>query len=144
MAEELIANENFELKATSLGGWIPGDPNAPSDMTVAPLLAGKVKADNKYILINQINWIVIPTRCTFAGHTHVNGSSIPLPPPGFNNAEAIKATAEKCKADLLPVMRKGDTGKCNGMFTNNSSGASVPCQCIFELSNAGQEKVKGK
>ena len=141
---ELIANEDYQVEATSLGAWLPGDPNSPTDMTFTLIKATKANENNKKILVNNMNWIVIPAACTFAGHTHVAGGSAPVLPPGFNTGAPINATAQDCKCDNLPVMRENDTGTCNGTFTNNSSGATVGCQCSFKISDAGQALVRGK
>lgn len=129
----LIANEDYTLQAVSLGSWIPGNPNLSSDATVINQKATKAKANDKKILINQISWVMIPGACTFTNHTHVSGVSTP----------PIIATAIKCKADNIPVLRLDDSGKCIGSFTNDSSGSPVICSCNFKIDDSGQNKVRG-
>jgi len=139
-----VANNNFSLEATTLGGWLPGDPNSATDMSVIVDAVADEKADSAEILVDEITWTVIPLACSFAGHTHVSGSNNPIPSPGFNTGKAIEATAQYTKCEGKLVLREGDSGICNGSFTNNSSGATVPCQCTFKISDAGQSDVKAE
>jgi hypothetical protein len=129
MPAKEIANEDRVIVITSNGPWTPGPATG---MTWIEIKAGKTKLSNKFAMINQISWVALG--CTFGGHTFVSGGSV----------EAIMATATKCKCDNMFVLRKDDQGSCAGTFTNNSSGATVPCTCSFKIDMAGQVKVKGE
>ena len=129
MPAKEIANEDRVIMITSTGPWTPGPA---AGMTWIEVKAGKTKLSNKFIMINQISWVALG--CIFGGHTFVAGGSV----------AAIMATATKCKCDNMFVLRKDDEGDCVGSFTNNSSGATVPCSCGFKIDMAGQVKVKGE
>lgn len=122
---KLIANEDYTLDVTPSGGWSPNGTETPTPASRASATGGKK------MVINKIGWT--PMGCTLAGCTWSSGFSM-----------GVSATAAKVKADGLPVVREGDTGICNGSFTNNSSGATVPCSCSLEVSSAGQTKAKAK
>jgi hypothetical protein len=141
---KLIANTDYTLTATPLGSWVPGGPQDASDATLTQQQATQLQCNGKPVLINEISWFMITGACTFAGHTHVGGSSVPVPAPGFANATPVKATTAQAKADTIKLLRQDDIGKCNGTFTNNSTGATVPCQCEFKITNAGQNKARAE
>jgi len=132
---ELIANTNLKIKATPnpIGSlWIPGDPNEPSEMTLVKQEASAAMAEGNKILVNTISWVVIPGACQLTSGTHVSGASI----------TPIFPSATKVRCDYNPVLREGDIGICNGIFT--VSGSPVTCSCIFEIDEAGQTTVRGE
>jgi len=147
---ELIANDGMQISATSLGAWIPGDPNLPVDMSLVKTPADAADCpDGEDVLTKEISWTVVPAACVLAGNTHVGGSSSPILPPGPGTGAPIEATAQKVKCKALgspeAVLRKGDTGKCNGSFTLNVSPFTTTyCQCDFEITDANQTKAKAE
>lgn len=56
----------------------------------------------------------------------------------------ILATAGKCKAEGQLVLRQGDSGTCTGTWTKIADGSTLTCTCDVEISDAGQDKVKGQ
>lgn len=131
---KLITNEDMEIQAIPKGAWTPANPNDISEVTILTEKAGNGKANNKKILINKIEWNIIPTSCSFANHTHVSGS----------NSTPINGTSKNIKCDGKKIILDGDTGECQGLFTNDNTGASVICKCDFKVINAGQTNAKGK
>ena len=121
-----IATENRIIEITPKGGWSPSEPLYVETPAIASKISGGM------VLINQINWSIVG--CTFAGHTHISGLS----------AKPIMATSKKVKCNGQLVLRKNDTGTCQGIFVNNSSGSSITCACDFKISDAGQTFVKGE
>jgi len=135
---ELVANNDLEITATPSGAWVPGDPNSASAMTLVKSPADSADApDGTDVLCDEISWTVIPGACTLSGYTHTSGASV----------SPIAATAQKCKAKSLglskAVLRKGDTGTCNGVFTP-PSGPTLACSCTFEITDAGQDKMRAE
>ena len=128
MAGKEVANEDRIIQITANGAWTPG---AASGMTYTETMASKAKANNKFILINQISWVAVG--CTFGPNTFVSGGSV----------SPIMATSTKCKCDNIFVLRKDDQGSCNGTF-KPPSGPVIPCSCTFKIQDAGQIKVKAE
>ncbi len=127
MSSELLAIKDllvYSVQAVSGGAWIP------SPLTYTEILLPRLKAGGKNVLGGQCNGVA--SGCIFAGHTFVAGVSV------------ILATSTKNKSDSIKPMREGDAGQCIGSFTNNSSGAPVPCVCDVAIQVAGQLKSKGK
>lgn len=122
-----IANEDFVVTITPDGTWTPGTPR------FSPVFAMNAKANDKKIVIKKIEWIMLgcsnPQGSLISG-----GSQISLDP--------IAATAQKVKCDGKQVVRVEDAGSCKG--TQSTSGSNITCTCQFEISNAGQDKVKGE
>lgn len=135
MSAEYLANVDYTLKVTpdpQTSLWVPGKP------TEVRVSAPAVDAPSgKDVLVTQITYafaavpVAPATPCSFAGHTFVAG------------AGSIQATAVKVKCSGLKPIRENDEGSCIGSFTNNSSGATVPCKCMLKIESAGQSKVKG-
>ena len=121
-----VATEKRTIEVTSQGGWTPSEP------IYIETPAGVSKISEGKVLLKKINWTV--TRCSFSGHTHISGWSV----------SPIMATSKKAKCDGQFVLRKNDSGTCQGTFVNNSSGATVPCVCSLKISDAGQTFVKGE
>lgn len=109
-----------DISATPTGGWIPS-----TNPVYTKTQSTKIKISNNPIWENTISWTI--TGCTLGGNTGGGASATP-----------ITATATKVKGDTYPVLRVGDKGICNG----NISG--TPCVCNYEVTDAGQTKVKAK
>jgi hypothetical protein len=94
-------------------------------------LADKAKAGGKAILTDKLEWTI--TGCTNSQGSGGGGSSTPGTP--------IIASATKVKSNDKGVLLKGDSGICSGSQT--TSGSPLTCSCDFEITYAGQDKVKG-
>lgn len=136
MALEYVANENRVITKTPAGAWTPGEPDwdeHPSD---------KVKAGGQKMLVTRISWsyLAVLGACVKAGYTQTSGGA----------TNPISATATKVNETNLPgwagpPIRDGDTGKCGGTFVNTVDPLDVVnCSCDFEVTDAGQAKVKAQ
>jgi hypothetical protein len=117
-----IANTDRIITITPGGGWVPGIPN------YIPHLSTKVKANAKQIIVGVLPW-------TMAG--------CQLPPSVFvSGGGSIVPTATKTKEAIFGEcpLRKDDMGTCNGSFI--FFGFPTNCTCSFQITNAGQSKVK--
>lgn len=118
-----IANENRVISITPLGGWTPASPV----YTEIPALFAKLSGAK--ILLDQITWTI--TGCVLPTYSHVSGGSL----------NPILSTATKVKCDGKFVLRKNDSGVCQGTFSK--SGSTVTCSCNFQITDAGQSAAKG-
>jgi hypothetical protein len=113
-----------------MGPWVPASVSA---MTITATESSKLSASGKAVIVSTITAALnAATGCAFPGHTFVGGAGL------------ITATATKVSSLGMAPMREGDEGLCVGGFTNNSSGASVPCACKFKITAAGQDKVEAE
>lgn len=138
MAEN-IANEDLEVNFQNSAG--PPDIVYSGDVgidpiKVVPVKAGKAKANDKLICVQQITltWAGPPTQCphTSALYDFVSGVG------------SISAGATKCKADNLACLLENDSGNCAGTWKLKVVPFTVvPCACITKIATAGQSKAKG-
>ena len=137
MALDNAANEGLKVNfSNTLPGGMTYAGDQPIDPTkIVPVKSAKSKAVAKFLCLEKITltFAVGTAPCPFtkAGFTFVSGSG------------SILSTAIKVKAEGKAILRLNDTGLCSGTWTNNSSGATVPCACNLKISDAGQTKVKG-
>lgn len=125
-----IVNEDYTLEITNTS---PGGVSAFGTPVESRNPSPFVKANSKSVLRGSIGYVFSPASpCVFAGHTFVSG------------AGSIVAGSSFVKTDGIPVLLEGDTGSCVGSFTNNGSGAPVPCSCQLRISDAGQSNLKGE
>jgi len=137
---ELIANEDMKVAFSNSAG--PPDLVYSGDqgidlVKIVPTLDQKVKANGKKVATTATTiTFTAATPCPHTSATHVFVAG----------AAVIQTSAQKVKASLVPVHRQGDSSLvgCIGSWTNISSGATVPCSCGVEISEAGQDKVKGE
>lgn len=115
-----VAVIGSRLTATPNGSWVAGTQTIIPNPTTT-------KVCDKFTLGETLNFV--SSGCSFPAHTHSAGSGVII-------ANSI------CKIDNKMILLKGDKGLCNGIFINNSSGASVSCVCQVEISDAGQNFVK--
>jgi len=135
MALEEIATEDMEIKFDNTS---PGAPplvysgDLPiDDLSIIATRSTKTKVDGKSVCVASVTALFTPaTPCphTFAAHTFVAGGGV-----------VAVATAAFVKDDMVPVLRRGDAGACIGSWTNNSTGAPVPCACNTEVNATGQD-----
>jgi len=122
MSLELV-NEDFVMTKTPNGSWVIGTP------TYIKQLSTKSKLNSKFILRDVLSWTM--AGCTLTGYNFVSGGG------------SINKTAMKVKCEGLFPLRKTDNGQCNGSFTRSSPApTTVNCNCNFNITNAGQIKVK--
>lgn len=138
MALEDIATEDRVITKTPTGAaaWTPGEPDwdeHPSD---------KVKAGGKKILVSRISWsfFTVLGACTKVGYTQTSGGTLnPI------SASATKVNETNLPGWAGPPIRKGDSGSCAGTFQRNIFPWDVVnCTCDFEVTDAGQVKVRGQ
>lgn len=138
MTAELIANEDMKVAFSNTAG--PPDLLYKGDqgidlVKIVPTLDMKVKANEKKVAttMTQVTWL--PPDCAFTSATHVFVSGLAV----------IQTSAQKVKAGGVAVHRQGDTSLvgCVGSWTPPGGGVLV-CGCGVEISEAGQDKVKGE
>ena len=118
-----ICNSDRIITITPLGAWIPGNPNYTN------FECTKLKVNSKFALIWHILWDI--KDCIKAGYTFGVGGGIIMP------------TGIKCFTNGDNPLRKNDFGLCSGSFTNNVAPFDVViCSCKYEITNAGQSKVR--
>lgn len=126
MAED-VATLNRIIGITPGGSWVPGTASGHT-YTETP---GKIQAPigiGNEVLINQISWVAVG--CTLPSYNFVSGSGL------------INASATKCSSTGPYVMRKDDNGNCTGSFDNPSPPYdTIPCSCVFNIDNPGQDKM---
>jgi hypothetical protein len=132
-----VSNEDMQVAFSQTSG--PPDSVYTGDkgidlVEVVPTLSPKCKANAKKVATTGVTivWTALGCPFTSATHTFVSGGG------------SVSPTATKTKANGQLVLRKGDTGTCAGGWTNDSSGAAVPCACDVEISDAGQTKAKAQ
>lgn len=130
---KLLANLDAQITAQPIGAWIPGDPNNPAQMALIFIFATKNRMNNKFAIVNNITWTVIPLACQLENFIHVTGAS----------STPITATALKVKFETLKALREEDFGFCTGQFLHEITGVPLTCTCKFTITDAGQDKVKG-
>lgn len=119
-----IVNEDYAITITPGGAWAPGNP------TYTIFKCTKLKVNTKFALIWHILWQLMNLDCVLAGYTLSNGAGMIMP------------TGIKCFTNTDNPIRKGDNGKCNGVFVPIAGGPNVLCTCQYEITNAGQNKAK--
>lgn len=120
-----ITNEDYSITITPSGAWTPGDP------TYIPTLTTKSLASNKKILTTILTWTI--SNCTLAGFSHNGG------------AGSISPTSTKVLCESNKPLRNQDSGNCAGTFTKTTAPFNViPCACVYQITDAGQAKVKGE
>ena len=135
-----VANEDLMIEFTMTAGppeaLSAGPQEVPLSSSIVGINATKASVSGKKVVVSTITTTFVGD-CPYASlatlHTFVSG------------AGSMSAGATKNTADTLPVFLEGDIGTCAGPtgFTNNNTGAPVPCACTLKISSAGQEKVKG-
>jgi len=124
MSAAELANTDFSVTITPQDGATAG---TPSYVTIE---AASVSApDGKKVLVEKIVWTVVG--CSNGSYTG-----------GTTDPQSMDATAEKMTCNTLAPMRKGDNGMCSGVLAMVPSGTKT-CSCKFEITDAGQSKVKG-
>jgi len=126
MALENIANEDLTLAHGT------GSPISGGTFTVTSVPSQKVKALDKGVHKD-------PLQYTFTGGNASgfdSGSIATIVP------QTINATATKVKAENQLVMREGDFGTMQAQGT--VGGVPTPIAGPVEISDAGQDKVKGQ
>jgi hypothetical protein len=136
-----VANEDLTLHFGNTAGppdlVYTGDPGIDA-VKIVPVLSTHCKALNKKVGTQKITvtWLIATGGCAFtsATHTFVAGGAL------------ITPSATKTKADGQIVLREDDSAAagCVGSWTNNSSGATVPCSCSAKINAAGQAKAKAQ
>jgi hypothetical protein len=125
MSKELAVENSFNVTKTPQGAWTPGTPNWTK------VKADKVKANGEKVLTTTLVWTM--SGCTMPAYNFTSGGG------------SMSPTGSKCKCMGQLPLRKGDKGNCSGMFVMISSPFTpLPCSCQFEITNAGQTKVKGE
>jgi len=129
---KLIATKNLKIKFDNVapGGTVYAGDLSVDQISVMTTESAKTKIDNNAIALVNISYTftaALPCPHTLAAHTFVAGGGTTL------------ASAVKTKDDNRAVMRIDDAGNCVGSFTNNASGAVVPCSCTVKVSEAGQD-----
>jgi flagellar hook protein FlgE len=130
-----VANEDMKVNFTSTTGQTYTTDQGIDTVKIVPTISTKCSACGKKICTEKITLtfsVAMACPHSFAAHTFVSGSG------------TITATATKCKAEGKLVLRVDDAGNCVGSWTNNSTGATVPCACTLKIADAGQTKVKGE
>ena len=125
MSLSYIAVEGYSWDASTTN--LPGLPTN-SAYSFQETTSSKVKADNKKVLLSTIITIAgtdTTQQFTFAGSGTIAGS------------------AQKTKAELMPVVLENDKVDCIVSCTNNTTGAVTMGTITVKISGAGQSKVKG-
>ena len=125
MSLEYIVVEGYSWEASTTN--LPGLPTN-SAYSFTDTTSSKAKADNKKILLNTVITIAgtdASQQFTFAGGGTITGS------------------AQKTKAELMPVVLEKDKTDCTVACTNNSTGVVTMGTITVKISVAGQSKVKG-
>jgi hypothetical protein len=127
MSFELLAVEGLTLSHKV------GSPISGGSFSIVSSPSSKTKENGKGIYVS-------PLQFTFSGGSasgFVPGSIATLVP------QAINATAQKTKDYGILVIRKGDSGTmiCQGTLI---SGGPGPISGDVEISDSGQDKVKGE
>jgi hypothetical protein len=123
--DKQFLHENYEVIIETnpqKSAWKPIE-----DISLASIITEKaegITVDALQILCNQISW-VIPAVCTLDNCTHAGGSAIL---PILGNSKYTTHFNKKF------IMNESE-GYCQGEFTNNSSGATIPCTCKFTFKN---------
>jgi hypothetical protein len=143
MSLENVANEDLEIDFSNNTG--PSDISYTgvigiTDPAISTTISTKCEAVGKGICTDKIVavFIVAGEDCphTSALYDFVSGGG------------TITATATKVKAENEFVLRQGDANSvpgCIGSWKLKASPFTVePCQCDFEISTAGQTKVKAQ
>lgn len=105
-------------------------PSMPTDsaFSFSDTTSSKVKAGGKKVLLSTIITIAgtdSSQQFTFAGGGTITGS------------------AQKTKAESLPVVLENDEGDCTVSCTNNTTGVVTTGTITVKISDAGQDKVMG-
>lgn len=120
-----IANTDriYTITPVAPGAWVPGIASYTENYS------NKVKTCGKSILIGAVAWTM--SKCTLAGGWVFSSGSGSLTP-----------TATKTHEMDFPgePVRKTDKGQCHGAFTKGA--ATTFCTCDFEVTDAGQNKVR--
>ena len=119
-----IAVEGYSWDASTTN--LPGLPT-DSAYSFEDTTSSKVKADGKKVLLSTVITIAgtdTEQLFTFAGNGTLTGS------------------AQKTKAELLPVVLENDQVDCIVACTNNTSGGVTMGTITVKISGAGQSKVK--
>ena len=125
MSLKSIVVEGYEWEASTTNlPLLPMD----SAYTFADVTSSTSKADGKKILLSTV--IVISGTDESSQFTFAGGGS-------------IMGSAQKIKADLMPVVLEEDKVDCPVICTNNSSGATTSGTITVKITNAGQSKAKG-
>lgn len=141
-----IANEDFQFSVTQTGAAFPGISGGDKSKVDAVTSDKLVLADKKAILeevkksdVSSAWGCLGPLGKTGAGtSTFITKGSFSIP-----------AGSMKCKADGKSVVLKGDFAICSCIGQDTPSAppnTPVPFtgSCRIEISDAGQNKVKGK
>jgi hypothetical protein len=119
-----LANIDREITITPLTEASPGTPayiQTISTKCAAP--------SGKGVLLDKITWTM--ASCTAPSHVFVSGGTL----------NDLIATSIKNLGESKKPLRKTDYGMCQGTFTGSGG---LTCSCRFEITNAGQVKVKGE
>lgn len=123
-AKEFAIENSFIITITQMGAGVPAPASGHNYIKIT---SSKAKANNEALLLQTLSWITVG--CTAPAGNCTGGGS-------------MNATATKCKSESKFVMRKGDFGTCNG--TAQIPFGTTPATCKFEITDAGQNKVKGE
>lgn len=125
MSLSYIAVEGYSWDASTTN--LPGLPT-DSSYSFEDTTSNKVKADGKKVLLST-NITIAGTdtaqQFTFAGNGTITGS------------------AQKTKAETIPVVLENDKVDCIVTCTNNATSAVTSGTITVKISGAGQSKVKG-
>jgi uncharacterized Zn-binding protein involved in type VI secretion len=125
MSLEYIVVEGYSWEASTTN--LPGLP-MDSAYSFEDTTSSKVKADNKKVLLTTVITIAgtdASEQFTFAGSGTITGS------------------AQKTKAETMPVVLENDKVDCIVACTNNSTLVVTSGTITVKISQAGQNKVKG-
>ena len=125
MSLSYIAVEGYSWDASTTN--LPGLPTN-SSYSFADTTSSKVKAGGKKVLLSTVITIAgtdTAQQFTFTGNGTITGS------------------AQKTKAETIPVVLENDKVDCIVSCVNNATGAVIPGTITVKISGAGQSKVKG-
>ena len=125
MSLSYITVEGYSWDASTTN--LPGLPTN-SSYSFEDTTSSKVKAGGKKVLLSTIITIAgtdTAQQFTFAGNGTITGS------------------AQKTKAETMPVVLENDKVDCTVSCTNNATGMVTMGTITVKISDAGQNKVKG-
>lgn len=125
MSLSYIAVEGYSWDASTTN--LPGLPTN-SSYSFADTTSSKVKAGGKKVLLS--------TTITIAGTDTAQQFT-------FTGNGIITGSAQKTKAETMPVVLENDKVDCIVSCVNNTTGAVIPGTITVKISGAGQNKVKG-